>query len=126
MPVTQAQKRRDSDGLTVRERRFVDAFAGNASEAARVAGYKQPQVMGSRVLGRPSVGKAIAKRDRPLIAQAIIKREEVEEFLAETMKDAKLSKAHRLKAAEQLTRLNAYDKAPSSVVIPVIGIKIET
>jgi len=117
----------DANGLSVRERVFVRAYDGNATAAAAEAGYKSPAKVGGRVLRRPHVAQAIERRQVRAEAKAIVTRERVEQFLADVL-EGRLTQGvgARLKAAEQLTRLNAWDKAPSSVVIPVIGIKIET
>jgi phage terminase small subunit len=122
----------DADGLSVRERAFVRAYGGNATSAAAAAGYGSPAKVGGRVLRRPHVARAIERRQARAEARAIVTREELERFLADTMRGdsdnprEKIYRTTRLKAAEQLAKLNAYDKAPSSIVVPVIGIKIET
>jgi phage terminase small subunit len=115
------------EGLTPKELQFVEQFRGNATAAARAAGYKSPAKAGMSLLRRPQVKAAVETRAAKASAKAQVTREEVEQFLADTMRQKRaVRRGDRLKAAEQLTRLNAWDKAPSSVVIPVIGIKIET
>lgn len=52
--------------LTVKQRRFVDAYLGeangNASEAARIAGYSLPRQSGSENLSKPDIRAAIEAR----------------------------------------------------------------
>lgn len=136
----------DADGLCVKEQRFVAEYRidGDATRASRAAGYKVPAngrnvgQRGHQLLRRPRIAAALARQQAQAVvraerieqaveAKAIITRERVEQFLADVLDGKhKAGLTQRLKAAEQMTRLNAYDKAPSSVIIPVIGIKIET
>jgi hypothetical protein len=52
--------------LTFKERLFVEAYigsaAGNATEAARKAGYAWPEKVGSRLVGRSGIKAAIGAR----------------------------------------------------------------
>ena len=54
--------------LTDKQRRFVEAYRGNAKEAARAAGYKGGEnalaVRGHRLLRTPAVAAAIRERSR--------------------------------------------------------------
>lgn len=74
--------------LTEKQRRFVEAYmgqaAGNATEAARVAGFGNPKSQGSRLLTFVDVKKAIEERQKadPLVAS----REERQRFLTAAMR----------------------------------------
>lgn len=51
--------------LTEKQKRFIDYFiqTGNQTEAARLAGYKQPKVQGAQVYAklRPFIEEQLAK-----------------------------------------------------------------
>lgn len=94
--------------LTEKERRFVEAYMGkaigNASEAARLAGYSSPGELGHRLLKKVEIQAAIDKRQEsdPLIAT----REERQRFwtaiLRGEMAEAGFDTKDRLKASELL------------------------
>jgi phage terminase small subunit len=99
--------------LSERERRFVEAYmgqaAGNGTEAARLAGYKgSPQVLGvqsTRLLKKASVLLAIAERvqDDPTVATRLDRQL----FWTTTMQDAQVPWKDRLKASELLGKSQA-------------------
>jgi phage terminase small subunit len=72
------------DGLTEKQRRFVECFMGrckgNATEAAKAAGVpkKSARVMGSRWLTKVAVQKAIASRVKS--DPKVLDREELQQF----------------------------------------------
>ncbi len=97
--------------LSERRRKFVEAYMGkahgNASEAARIAGYKTPGVEGCRLLKDDKVRAAIAEREQadPLVTT----REERMRWLASVIRGDLTDKdggpvetdvSHRLKALE--------------------------
>lgn len=53
-------------GLTYKQRQFVEAYLGaangNATEAARIAGYQWPDRLGARLVGKSSIRVAIDAR----------------------------------------------------------------
>lgn len=76
--------------LTVKQRRFVDAYieTGNAAEAARRAGYKSrnADVMGRENLRKPTVRKILEARLKEIEDKRIAKAKEVMEFLTYSMR----------------------------------------
>lgn len=76
--------------LTVKQRRFVDAYieTGNAAEAARRAGYKSrnADVMGRENLRKPTVRKVLEARLKEIEDKRIAKAKEVMEFLTSSMR----------------------------------------
>ena len=74
--------------LTERQKRFVDYYieTGNQTEAARRAGYKQPQTQGAQTLGKLSVKAAIDARLKELEDKRIAKADEVMQFLTSTLR----------------------------------------
>lgn len=97
--------------LTPKQRAFADYYieTGNATEAARRAGYKKPNVQGSQNLEKLSIKSYIDERVKALDEKRIAKGEEVLEYLTKVMRgeekdqfglDASLQ--DRTKAAELL------------------------
>lgn len=75
--------------LTEKQKRFVDFYieTGNASEAARRAGYKaRPDVQGAQNLVKPSIKAAIDARLKELEDSRIAKADEVLKFLTATLR----------------------------------------
>ncbi len=99
----------DSGGamsLTVKQRRFVEAYDGNATAAAIVAGYSQKTArsMGQQLLTKLDIQKAIQAREARRIEETIAGRVERQEFWTKVMRDNDEAIAARLKAAELLGR----------------------
>ena len=65
--------------MTLRERKFVDVFKGNATEAAIEAGYKQSaaRVMGSRLLAKQAIRDAIELKMACAAKRVSIERSEI-------------------------------------------------
>lgn len=92
--------------LSERERRFVEAYmgqaAGNGTEAARLAGYKgNAKVLGvqaSRLLAKANIQKSVSERVKsdPLVAD----REERQRFLTSVIRNPEYSVSDRLKAVD--------------------------
>jgi phage terminase small subunit len=93
--------------LNAMQQKFVAAYAGNATEAARIAGYKNPRMTGSRLMTNVDIAEAIKKRqekeERPLIAT----RQERQKFWTEVMQDTGGDMKDRLKASELLGKSEA-------------------
>lgn len=70
-------------GLTLKQQLFVDAYLGeangNATEAARIAGYASPRIQGSENLTKPDIRAAIDSR----LAQSAMSSAEVLARLSE-------------------------------------------
>ena len=101
----------DNKKLTPKQKAFADYYIelGNATEAARRAGYKKPNVQGSQNLEKLSVKSYIEERIKVLDEKWIAKGEEVLQYLTKVMRgeekdqfglDASLQ--DRTKAAELL------------------------
>jgi phage terminase small subunit len=67
--------------MTAKQRRFVDAYLGetmgNATEAARRAGYAHANKQAAEVMAKPAVRAAIEAEQADLRAKAILTREEI-------------------------------------------------
>lgn len=97
--------------MTPKQKAFADYYieCGNATEAARKAGYKQPHVQGSQNLEKLSVSTYIEERLKQIESERIATADEVLRYLTSVMRgetkdqfglDASLQ--DRNKAAEML------------------------
>jgi len=95
-------------GLTVRQRKFVEAYQGNATEAAIAAGYsaKTAKAQGSRLLTNVDVAKAIEKRAERDAKPTIASREERQERLTAIMRSDDEKTTDRIKAIDILCKMN--------------------
>lgn len=94
-----------ADGkLTDKQQRFVEAFDGNATQAAIVAGYsaKSAEKLGHDLLKIPKVAQAIKKREDRKVRPLIANREARQKFWTETMQNEEVKMPDRLKASELL------------------------
>lgn len=97
------------DNLTEKQKKFIDYYivTGNATESARRAGYKQPQVQGSQNLEK--LRNFIDERLKPAEDKRIADADEVLQYLTAVMRgelkdtfDFDASLKDRNKAAELL------------------------
>lgn len=74
--------------LTPKQKAFADYYieTGNATESARRAGYKKPNVQGSQNLEKLSVKSYIEERIKVLDEKRIAKGEEVLQYLTKVMR----------------------------------------
>lgn len=107
--------------LTPKQKAFADEYliCGNATEAARKAGYKQPHVQGSQNLGKLSVSSYIAERQKQIESSRIADVKEVMEFYSAVMRgevkdqfDMDASLTDRLSAGREL--MKRYEKADTT------------
>lgn len=98
-------------GLTEKQRRFCEAYAangGNATDAARQAGYAKPVQQGPRLLGNVGVQQALEALRQETTSQAIADREERQAFWTSIMRGEPTRDGEapqikdRIKAAELL------------------------
>lgn len=107
--------------LTAKQLTFIDAYLGeakmNATQAARIAGYKHPEAQGAENLRklRPWIDEVMSKRHSDAIATqeeiqqfftAVVRGEVKEEVVSNTGKvlEVPASTKDRLKAAECMGR----------------------
>ena len=109
--------------LTLKQKAFADYFIqyGNATEAARKAGYKHPETQGSQNLRKLSISQYIAERLSPGDEKRIADADEVMAFYSAVMRgevkdqfglDASLQ--DRIKAGDSLMKrysVTASEKA---------------
>jgi phage terminase small subunit len=92
---------------TCKQQRFIDAYDGNAAEAARIAGYAHAEAQGRRLLRNVRISASISERERKRATHKIASREQRQAFWTETMQNPKNDLKDRLKASELLGRSNA-------------------
>lgn len=93
--------------LTIKQQRFIDFYDGNATEAARKAGYKHPNIQSARLLVNVSILTAIKKREEKRNKSVIATREERQAFWTKVLYDKVSKMSDRLKASELLGRSEA-------------------
>lgn len=85
-----------------RKRKFVEAFTENATEAARLAGSRSPEVQGCRLLRNVHVLTATRQRENFEAKGLIANREERQEFWARMIRDTTIDIGARLRASKLL------------------------
>ena len=101
--------------LTPKQKAFADEYliCGNATEAAKKAGYKQPHVQGSQNLGKLSVSEYIEERQKQIEDSRIATIDEVMQYLTSVMRgeikdqfELEAPIAERTKAAQEILKRN--------------------
>lgn len=94
--------------LNERQRRFVESYCGpamgNATEAARQAGYKFPDVQGARLLGHVSVKAAILELSEKVRSAAILTVEQCKELLSRIAQDPAVEPKDQISAIDKLLK----------------------
>lgn len=97
--------------LTEKQRKFVEAFTGNATDAARKAGYKGSDgvlaQVGSENLRKPEIAAALKERSQKATAALIANRQARQEFWTKSMNDVGADLRDRLRASELLGKSEA-------------------
>ena len=76
-------------GLTTKQKRFIECFDGNATEAARQAGYSPRTVrtVGCENMTKPDIVAAIREREEKRVNSLILSREERQIFWSNVVRD---------------------------------------
>ena len=92
--------------LNTRQRAFVEAYCGNATEAAIAAGYsaKYAGRNADKLLKNTKIQEALKEREDKRLASLIATREERQRFWTTLMRDEERKEADRLKASELLAK----------------------
>lgn len=107
------------DKLTPKQKAFADNYiiSGNATEAAKKAGYKQPRQQGSRMLTNVDILEYIKQRTTPAEEKRIASGDEVLQFFTRVMngdeKDAfglDASLSDRMAAGREILKRNVDDR----------------
>lgn len=107
--------------MTPKQQDFVEHYAacGNATEAARLAGYKKPHVQGSQNLEKLSIQAALTALTEEVASKRIATAQERQEFWTAVMRADEGYEAEmkdRLKASELLGKTQT-DFAPEPVSV---------
>lgn len=97
------------DKLTTKQRRFVEAYDGNATQAAIAAGYSQKiaRQMGQVNMTKRVILAEIKAREVVRCTPLIASRAERQQFWSSVMRDKEQQMRDRLKAAELLGKSEA-------------------
>lgn len=102
----EGEKPAEKSGLTPKQRKFVEAYTGNGTEAARIAGYSGDDntlgVTAHDLLRNPKIARAIEQRQSKELKPLIASRQERQEFWTAVMKDELTEMRDRLRASELL------------------------
>ena len=92
--------------MTPKQRRFVELYNGNATEAAIAAGYsrKTARAIGRQNLTKPYIAEAVRNREDKKLRSFIANREERQRLWTEIMNDPEMKTSDRLRASELLGR----------------------
>ena len=100
-------KEKQPRGLSVKQRRFVEAYDGNATAAAIAAGYspKTARLQGHKNITKDNILEAIQSRENKRMESTILTREERQAFWSDIIRneDEKNIMA-KLKASELLAK----------------------
>lgn len=92
--------------LTTRQQKFVAAYDGNATKAAKLAGYTGSQNVlgrtGFSLLRHPIIRAAIDRREEGAFRSLILTREERQQLWSSMACDETLDSGARLRASELL------------------------
>lgn len=94
--------------MTPKQKRFIEAYTGNATKAAIAAGYSEKTAcsIGERLLRNVDIREAIQLREKERLSEAIANREERQTFWSAIMRDSEEKTSDRLKASELLAKSN--------------------
>ena len=90
--------------LSDKQLRFIELYAGNATEAAKLAGYAHPEVQGKRLLKNVPICSLIAEKRKAEIKPHIKDRQARQKFWSDFMDNEEKDDKDRLKASELLAR----------------------
>ena len=92
--------------MTPKQRRFVELYNGNATEAAIAAGYsrKTARAIGRQNLTKPYIAEAVRNREDKKLRSFIANREERQRLWTEIMNDPEMKTSDKLRASELLGR----------------------
>ena len=90
--------------LTKKQQKFIQAYSGNAADAARAAGYssRTAKAIGFELLTKPDIADAIREREKERTDSMIATREERQTFWTSVLRDPETELRDRLRASELL------------------------
>ena len=124
--------------LTPRQQAFVERYAacGNATEAARLAGYAEQYAgrFAAQLLEKPLVREALAALTKHVSSARIADAKERQEFWTSMMRDEMQETKDRLKASELLAkkqgdfieRHEVNNTTPPNIQVQIVHVKPAT
>ncbi len=115
-------------GLTTKQKRFVECFDGNATEAMIAAGYSAKSAASNvdKILKNTEIQAAIQNREKERNSAAIATREERQTFWTAILRDPETELRDRLRASELLGKsegdflekwLDTTPPTPPSIIV---------
>ena len=93
--------------FTAKQQRFIDFYDGNATKAAKKAGFANPRRQGNRLLTKVDILSAIQEREKKRTKGPIATREERQEFWTKAMRNTDIDIKDRLKSSELMGKSEA-------------------
>jgi phage terminase small subunit len=94
--------------FTPKQRKFIEFYNGNASEAARLAGYSGSdntlRVTAHHLIRNPNIQRAIRDRENRAINKGVMTRQERQEFWTTIALDKEKELKDRIRASELLAK----------------------
>lgn len=125
--------------MTPKQQAFVEHYAacGNATEAARLAGYKKPHPQGAENLLKPTIQAAIAALAEQTRSGRIATAVERQEFWTAVMRSDEGYEAEmkdRLKASELLgkaqldfvEKVEMVHKSPPNILVNAVKVHVQS
>ncbi len=88
--------------LSDKQLRFIELYAGNATEAATLAGYSNAKDAGTRCLKNSEICRAIAEKRSKEVVEGIADRQRLQKLWTDVAFDKDESMKERLKSSELL------------------------
>ena len=88
--------------FTPKQEKFIAAYAGNLSEAAKIAGYSAPYVAGKRLFSDDKIRREIYGKRDSVLAPLIASAKERQIILTNIILDESIPVTHRIRAMEVL------------------------
>ena len=112
--------------MTTRQQKFVDFYiaSGNASEAARRAGYKgASNRIGSRLLTKIDIKAQIEQKNKQASSRRIASARDLKEFFTNVVNDPDAKLSDRIRAGELLAKTKGLflDRVQISGVSKLVG-----
>lgn len=92
--------------MTPKQKKFIECYEGNATEAATLAGFspKTAYSQGQRLLKNVEIVEQIRQRENKFICEVAADRQERQGFWTSLMRDTEQRTGDRLKASELLAK----------------------
>jgi len=96
---------RDKFNLSYKQVLFCIKYSGNATEAAKYAGYKWPDKVGSQLLGKDRINECIAYVNTPKDKHTIKTAQDLIDEFAKLIADDKAGISDKLRALENIGKI---------------------